>query len=140
LTGDTNPKTIAEEADVDTVLTGTLLASGGHLRVSTQLVEAPSGTLIWTKTSQIAMRDIFQLQDELVNRIVESLSLPLTAREHRLLKHDVPANATAYEFYLRGNELYHEWAKMNVDRGLYQGCLEDDPTRRHGPVWAGVAG
>jgi serine/threonine protein kinase len=135
-TGVPNPKTIAEEADVDTVLTGTLLASGGQLRVSTQLVEAPSGTLIWANTSQLAMQDIFQLQDELVNRIVESLSLPLTAREHRRLKRDVPASATAYEFYLRGNQLYHDWAQMNVARGLYQRCLEEDP--HYAPAWARV--
>src|SRR5207245_10713078 len=45
-------KTIAVEADVDVVLTGTLLPSGGQLRVSTQLMETPSGALIWSKTSQ----------------------------------------------------------------------------------------
>jgi serine/threonine protein kinase len=88
-------KTIAVEADVDVVLTGTLLTSGGQLRVSTQLMETPSGALIWSKTSHVALRDIFQLQDDLVNRIVESLSLPLTAREHRRLKHDVPTSPTA---------------------------------------------
>ena len=40
-----------------------------------------------------------QLQDDLVERIVQSLTLPLTAREHRALKHDVPASAIAYECY-----------------------------------------
>jgi serine/threonine protein kinase/tetratricopeptide (TPR) repeat protein len=127
-------KTIAAESDVDTVLTGTLLSAGGQLRVSTQLVEAPSGTLIWSNTAQVAMRDIFQLQDDLVNRIVESLSLPLTARDHRRLKLDVPVNATAYELYLRGNQLYHEWGKMSVARGLYLRCVEQDP--RYAPAWA----
>jgi hypothetical protein len=38
-------------------------------------------------------------------RIVDSLSLPLTAREERMLKHDVPSNARAYESYLRANAL-----------------------------------
>jgi tetratricopeptide (TPR) repeat protein len=127
-------KTIAAEADVDVVLTGTLLSSGGQLRVSTQLVETPSGALIWSKTSQVAVRDVFQLQDDLVNRIVESLSLPLTAREHRRLKHDVPAGPTAYEYYLRGNLLYYDWAKMSVARDLYVRCVEEDP--QYAPAWA----
>ena len=127
-------KTIAGEADVDVVLTGTLLTSGGQLRVSTQLMETPSGALIWSKTSQVELRDIFQLQDDLVNRIVESLSLPLTAREHRQLKHDVPNSPTAYEYYLRGNLLYYDWAKMSVARDLYLRCVEEDP--QYAPAWA----
>jgi tetratricopeptide (TPR) repeat protein len=92
------------------------------------------GALIWSKTSQLALRDIFQLQDDLVNRIVESLSLPLTAREHRRLKHDVPASPTAYEYYLRGNLLYYDWAKMSVARDLYLRCVEEDP--QYAPAWA----
>jgi eukaryotic-like serine/threonine-protein kinase len=127
-------KTIAAEADVDVVLTGTLLSSGGQLRVSTQLVETPSGALIWSKTSQMTVRDIFQLQDDLVNGIVESLSLPLTTREHRRLKHDVPASPTAYEYYLRANLLYHDWTKMSVARDLYMRCVEEDP--QYAPAWA----
>ena len=129
-----NLKTIAAEADVDVVLTGTLLSSGGQLRVSTQLVEAPSGALVWSKTSQVTLRDIFQLQDDVVNRIVESLSLPLTAREHRRLKHDVPASPTVYEYYLRGNLLYYDWAKVSVARDLYLHCVEEDS--QYAPAWA----
>jgi TolB-like protein len=129
-----NLKTIAEEADVDVVLTGTLLTSGSQLRVSTQLTETPSGALLWSKTSQVELRDIFQLQDDLVNRIVESLSLPLTAREHRRLKHDVPASPAAYEYYLRGNQLYYDWPKMTVARDLYLRSIEEDP--QYAPSWA----
>jgi serine/threonine protein kinase len=129
-----NLKTIAAEADVDVVLTGTLLTSGSQVRVSTQLMETSSGALIWSTTSQVALRDIFQLQDDLVNRIVESLSLPLTAHEHRRLKHDVPASPTAYEYYLRANLLYHDWPKMSVARDLYVRSIEEDP--QYAPAWA----
>ena len=36
---------------------------------------------------------------------MQSLALPLTWRESQLLKHDVPASAAAYEWYLRANPL-----------------------------------
>lgn len=77
--------------------TGTIRSDGEHFRVPTQLMEAPSGTVLWSNTSQMTLRDIFQVQDELVDRIVQSLALPLTESEHRPIKHDVPANASAYE-------------------------------------------
>ena len=69
-------KTVAEQAQVDAILTGTILSDGERLRVNTQLVEAPSGAVLWSNTSQTSVRDIFQLQDELVDRIVDSLALP----------------------------------------------------------------
>ena len=58
-------RTIADEADVDIVLTGTLLRAGDELRVTTQLVEAPAGTLVWSQTSQLPLGDLFKLQDDL---------------------------------------------------------------------------
>ena len=45
---------IATELDVDLVLLGTLLRSGDRLRVATQLVEAPAGTLTWSHTHRVA--------------------------------------------------------------------------------------
>src|SRR5579864_4220048 len=41
---------IAEQAQVDAILTGTILSDGEHLRVTTQLVEAPGGTVLWSNT------------------------------------------------------------------------------------------
>jgi non-specific serine/threonine protein kinase len=130
---------VAAEADVDVVLSGTVLRDGDRLRVSTQLMEAPGGTLVWSKTTQVKMRDIFQVQDDLVQRLVESLALPLTAREHRALRRDVPENATAYESYLRANHILEVAGlgagdELGVARDLYQSCLEEDP--RYAPAWA----
>src|SRR5215471_16049950 len=57
LTGSTpDLREIAREADVDVVLTGTLLRAGGELRLTTQLVEAPKGTLIWSRHWQVQLR------------------------------------------------------------------------------------
>ena len=127
-------KRIALEADADIVMTATLLRAGDQLRVSTQLVEAPGGTVIWSLISQAPLGDVFKLQDELTQRIVDSLSLPLTAREERMLKHDVPSNARAYESYLRANKLSTDSAQWELARDLYLRCVEEDP--RYAPAWA----
>jgi serine/threonine protein kinase/tetratricopeptide (TPR) repeat protein len=134
-----NLKRIAEDADVDVVLTGSLLRSGEHVRVTAQLVEVPEGTLLWSHAPQVTLRDLFQLQDQIVEHIVESLSLSLTAREHRRLKTDVPVTPTAYEFFLRGNQLVlpkgmGSAESLSVARDLYIRCVEEDP--RYAPAWA----
>lgn len=126
--------TIGEQAGVDVILTGTLLRAGSQLRVSAQLVEVPAGTLLWSETSQVTLGDIFQLQDDLTHRIVASLQLPLTAREHRLLNLNVPASARAYEWYLRASQLSLEVTTWNAAVDLYERCVAEDPD--YAPAWA----
>jgi serine/threonine protein kinase/tetratricopeptide (TPR) repeat protein len=127
-------KKIAEEADVDRVLTGTLLRSGEDLQVTAQLVEAPAGTLLWSETSRVKLTDVLQIQDELVRRIVGSLQVPLTPSEARKLRQDVPASAKAYEFYLRGNQLGIDSRNWKLAEEMYRRSLEEDPN--YALAWA----
>jgi serine/threonine-protein kinase len=125
---------LARSLDVDVVLLGTLLSSGGQVRVSAHLVEAPSGTLVRAITSQAASGEIFQLQDSLSNSLVESLSLSLTSADQHRINRDVPVDAAAYEYYLRANQIQIDSRQWSVARDLYLRCVERDP--RFAPAWA----
>ena len=131
-------KRIADEAAVDVLLVGSILSAGKQIRVSTQLLTARDGTLVWSDTSQVTLTDVFQLQDDIVTRIVESLSHQLTATEHRARQRDVPASPGAYELYLRGNQIIVQGLRggqdLRVARDLYLRCIDEDP--RFAPAWA----
>jgi eukaryotic-like serine/threonine-protein kinase len=127
-------KTIASEADVDLILTGTLLSAGGEIRVTTQLTDAANGTLVCSHSTQTSMGNVFRLQDELTECVVDALALPLTAREQRILRQDVPSDAKAYEYYLRGNQFSHDSKQWGAARDLYLRCVETDPC--YAPAWA----
>ena len=129
-------KAIAKSAEVDAVLVGTLLRAGDELRVATQLIETPSSTVLWSHTAQVPVGDLFRLQDELSEKIVESLSLPLTTRERRMLKQDVPSSAGAYEHYLRANEMSRDTKQWGAALELYEQCVQEDP--HYAPAWAGI--
>src|SRR5688500_18647946 len=129
-------KAIADETQVEIVLLGTLLRAGDQIRVTTQLVDAAGSTVIWSHTAQAPAGDLFGLQDELVERIVESLSLPLTARERRMLKQDVPTSALAYELYLRATEASRSWDQWRTALELYERCIAEDP--HYAPGWVGA--
>ena len=126
-------KALAAEADVDRVVMGTLLRAGDQLRAAAQLVEAPSGTLLTSHTVQSSLGDLFRLQDDIARRVVEALSLPLSAARRRPTP-DAPHDARAYELYLRANELARTYDGLSRARDLYQQCLELDP--RFAPAWA----
>ena len=126
-------RALAAEADVDRVVTGTLLRSGDQLRVSAQLIEAPSGTLLTSHTVQSSLGDLFGLQDDIARRLSEALALPLTGGTPAHTP-DAPHDARAYEIYLRGNELARTYDGLERARELYSRCLELDP--RFAPAWA----
>jgi serine/threonine-protein kinase len=132
----TDLKALASEADVDMVVMGTMVRAGDQLRVTAQLLEVPSGTVLTSHSVQALVGDLFALQDDLTTRIVEALSLPLTARERRLLRHDVPSTPHAYERYLRANELSRDSKQWKAARELYLQCLGEDA--HYAPAWAAV--
>ncbi|HYL63660.1 MAG TPA: protein kinase [Candidatus Methylomirabilis sp.] len=125
---------IAREAEVDIVLTGALLTIGEQLRITTQLAEAPSGTLLWSHTSQATTRELLELHDDLVKRVVTSILPSLTPREQESLQQDRSASPTAYQFYLQANELSRNWENLPVAAELYERCLKVDPS--YAPAWA----
>jgi DNA-binding winged helix-turn-helix (wHTH) protein/tetratricopeptide (TPR) repeat protein len=115
---------IASEADVTAVVTGSILRSGDRVRVMTQLVAAPAGTMMSTAASEAPVDDLFHLSDTLVSRIVEALAGPLTAQG---IGRDVPASGMAYEWYLRANRLAQDPATYEAALELYRSCAETDP-------------
>jgi len=127
-------KALATQVDVDRVLMGTLLRAGEQLRATAQLVEAPAGTLVSSQILQAPLGDVFRLQDELAQRIVQSLSPSLSEREGR--RRGTPASARAYEFFLRANEVVRDWSHVAVARDLYRQCVDEDPS--FAPAWAGL--
>jgi serine/threonine-protein kinase len=129
---------IAREAEVDVVLTGALLNVGKQLRITTQLAEVPSGTLIWSHSSEATTGQLLELHDDLVRRVVESILPSLSVQEHQSLQRDRPASPTVYELYLRANEFSRQWENLNLPAAvdLYERCVRLDPS--YAPAWASL--
>ena len=122
--------TLAAETDVDLVVSGTTLRAGDQIRVTAQLLEAPRGTLLWSHTLQGAMTDLFQVQDDLARRIVQSVSASLDGRR---VAERVP-RGRAHELYLRANQLAFESQTWKQARALYEEAVNEDP--EYAPAWA----
>ena len=125
---------IAKEAEVDIVLTGALLSVGEQLRITAQLMEAPSGTVLWSHSSQASNRELLELHDDLVGRVVQSILPSLTAQEHQSLQRDRPASATVYQLFLQANEFSRQWENVPGAIEMYERCVSLDPS--YAPAWA----
>jgi eukaryotic-like serine/threonine-protein kinase len=128
-----NLQQIAKEAEVDVVLSGALLNIGEQLRITTQLTEVPSGTLIWSHSSQATIKELLELHDDLVRRVIESVLPSLSVQEHQSLQLDRPASSTVYQLYLQANEFGREWNNLPAAIRLYERCVSLDAS--YAPAW-----
>ena len=135
----TDPRKLAAEADVDLVVASTLRRSGPQLRVTAQLIDASSGTLIGATTINGAMDDIFALEDALTNATTALLSPQLTIGQPHAMpapKRDVPANPRAFELFLRGMEEARTLTATANARKLFQQAVAEDAN--FAPAWAAL--
>ena len=138
----TDPRQLAAQADVDLVASSTLMRSGSQLRITTQLLDASSSTLIGSTTIKGSMDDIFAVEDGLTNAVVALLSNYL--RQHSAQtpaapprRRDVPATPRAFELFLRGMEHARQLTETAAARDLFSQAVEEDP--QFAPAWAALA-
>ena len=72
---------IAKRLNVAHVLEGSVRKSGNQLRITAQLVRASDSTQLWSKKYDRPMDDIFEVQDEIANAIVQALQIRLAGGE-----------------------------------------------------------
>jgi serine/threonine protein kinase len=135
--GEADLARIAREAEVDIVLSGTLMRAGEKIRVALQLAEVPAAEVLWSHTVTAATGDLFELEADLVGRIVESLAVPLTAREHGRLRPEAAVGGTAYQIFLRANEVGRTASGYSRACALYEESLALDES--YAPAWARLA-
>jgi non-specific serine/threonine protein kinase len=136
-----DPRQLAVNADVDLVVSNTLLRSGTQVRITSQLLDASSSTVVGSATVKGSMDDIFALEDALTAAILALLTPHLTPHAARRdapeVRREVPASPRAFELFLRGSEQARELTQIALARDLFQQALEEDPT--FAPAWAGLA-
>lgn len=124
---------VARSASVDLVLSGTVLRADDRVRVNTQLADA-SGALVWSDSATVTLGDLFELQDELVRRIVASVVPPTTDGRPEAGRSDTPRSGEAYELYLRGSQISMQTGDWSAGAELFRKALELDP--EFAPAWA----
>lgn len=88
---------IAEELGVDYVLDGNLRRSGENLRITVRLTGRATGTQVWAERYDRQTAEIFEVQDDIAERVVTRLSASLQRAERMYVP--VPE---AYDSYIRG--------------------------------------
>jgi len=104
-------KQVARELGVRYVLEGSVRNVAGRVRVTGQLIEAVSDRHLWASSFDGDMADIFELQDQIVTRVVGAIAPQLEKAEIDRAKRRATGDLAAYDLYLRGLAGWNRWTK-----------------------------
>ena len=94
---------IARELDVDAIVEGSIVRSGGRIRITAQLIDARTDRHLWAQSFEGSASDILTLQDSVAQQIATQARLVLAPPLPR-----APVNPAAHDAYLRGRYFFNK--------------------------------
>jgi len=130
---------IARELGVRYVLEGSARQVGGRVRINAQLIDAVEGRHLWAERFDRSLHDVFAVQEEVADRIVEALVGRVMMPQERKR----PTNLAAYELCVRGRAMI--WQTPNTTPytrkeacALLQRAIELDPGYAEAHRWLAI--
>jgi TolB-like protein/tetratricopeptide (TPR) repeat protein len=128
---------IAKTLNVANVMEGSVRKAGNTIRVTAQLIRASDGVHIWSETYDRDLKDVFKVQDEIAQGVVQKLKLTLLPVISAASARTV--NSEAHGLYLQGRYFQNrdtgeDLAKAN---DYFKRALALDAT--YAPAWASIA-
>ena len=123
---------IGRELGVRFVLEGSIQTNGDRVRVTAQLIDAATDAHVWSDRYDRPLNDVFQVQNEVTQTIAGTLggiTGTLATADAAGIRRKLPANLTAYDYYIAGQELHHKFTKDDEAKAeeLLKKAIELDP-------------
>ncbi len=122
------PSQIGQQLGAAYVLAGTLRRAGSRLRITTQLVDTHTDFPLWSERYDREMKDIFEVQDEIAQKIAAALRIQLSPQEQEALATKPTDNLQAYDLYLRGRSYARRLTRQDLEFALqmYENAVTQD--------------
>jgi TolB-like protein/class 3 adenylate cyclase len=121
-------KQLGRELGVRYVLEGSVQRGGSRLRVNVQLIDAESGNHLWAERFDKPVADLFDMQDEIVSRLANTLNAQLIAAEAR--RAELAPHPGSMDLYFQGMACANRGASpeyMMQARSYFERALALDP-------------
>jgi TolB-like protein/DNA-binding winged helix-turn-helix (wHTH) protein/thioredoxin-like negative regulator of GroEL len=122
---------IAKELHVDAIVEGSVIRSGGRVRVTAQLLEASTDHHLWADTYDGDIGDVLKLQGEVAGAIAQQISAKLTSQQQAQLRQATAVDPAAYDAYLKGRLYFTtEFTKpdsLKKAQHLFEEAIQKDP-------------
>ena len=136
---DIKPTAVAQDLGVQYLVEGSLRVAGKRLRLTVQLTEPTSGAHLWAERYDREIGDLFAVQDEVVESVVQTLVGRLRSSIQLRASRMSPQDLAAYDFVLQARAIISDnQENMLRSRALYEKAIERDPECGH--AYVGLAG
>jgi adenylate cyclase len=122
-------KQVARELGVRYVLEGSVRKAASRVRIAAQLIDGSTGAHLWADRFEGALKDIFDLQDQVTASVVGAIEPKLMLAEIERAKIKPTENLNAYDLYLRALPNYYAQTKAGSDEALrlFRQAISLDP-------------
>ena len=134
-----DPKDVGKLLDVGYVLQGSFRRSQAGITVSVQLLETTRGETLFAHRFDSSLEDIFDIQDEIVERVVVSIAPTVQQWELRRALRMRPETYTAYDYTLRALDIMNALDAETFPRAreYLDAAMKEDPGFATAYAWAG---
>jgi len=124
-----NVRQVAEELNVRYVLEGSIQRAGDRVRIRAQLIDGTTDHHMWAESYDGVMENIFDLQDEITQKIAAVLAVKLTATEQNRFANKETTNIKAYDAFVKGWEHLHRETPDDIVQAIsfFKEAIELDP-------------
>ena len=120
---------VAAKLGVKFILEGSVRKAGERVRVTGQLIDGITGGHIWADRFDRDLTDIFAIQDEITQTIVDQLKIKLLPKEKKAIAAAPTINVEAYTFFLKGRQYFYNSTKafLALAREMFVKAVAIDP-------------
>jgi TolB-like protein len=121
---------IGKELNVDAVIEGSVLRSGGKIRVTVQLIRADTDEHLWSGTYDRELQDVLALQSEVTYEIARHIENAVTGAQRGSPVAPRTVAPDVYEAYLKGRFALHKGSRAGLQEALvhFQTAVDADGT------------
>jgi adenylate cyclase len=122
-------KQVAEDLGVRYVLEGSVRKAGKKVRITAQLIDAPTGYHVWAERYDRDLEDTFTVQDEITHNIVRSVGPEFLSAEMKRAQRKDVRNLDVWDYIMRASSHHGRYTKKDTKEAqqLLRKAIELDP-------------
>jgi TolB-like protein len=115
---ETDLRKIAEELNVQAILTGRVVQRNEQLILTLELVDARTENILWAEQYNRKQTDLINLQNEIARDVSQKLKTKLSGADEQRLAKNYTENAEAYQLYLKGRFYWNKRAPEDIKKSI----------------------
>jgi TolB-like protein/DNA-binding winged helix-turn-helix (wHTH) protein len=130
---------IGRDLSVQYVLENSLRESGGHIRLTAQLIQVKDQTHLWSQDYDYPLKDILNIEDDVAKALAHEIRVRLTSQQQAELAQSHSPNPEAFDAYLHGYYFFERNTKEDADMAAkyFARATQLDPS--YALAWVGLS-